>query len=234
MIKAVIFDIDNTLYSYDEAHAEGWKALCAYVRENLFMDEETFVREVRKAAEEVKERLGADCAALHNRALRIQVLLERNRLPLKHAVPMEELYWDTLIRSAKPTPGIMACLSRLKEAGFTLGIGTDMTVAYQLKKLETLQMLPYFDFLVSSEEANVEKPHGKLFRICAQKARVSPEECLFIGDSLKKDVLGPRDIGMQSLWFCPDPEKAAAHPEVESISHYDQLVNKLLGESYPI
>lgn len=230
MVKAVIFDIDNTLYSYDHGHEFGWKALCAYVQEHLAMDEETFAREVKKASEDVKERLDADCAALHNRTLRFQVLLENCGLPLTHAAPMGELYWDTLIRHAEPTPGILPCLKKLKEAGFTLGIGTDMTVEYQLKKLEKLQMLPLFDFLVSSEEANVEKPHEKLFRLCARKAHVSPEECLFVGDSLKKDVLGPRALGMQSIWFCPDGEKAAAHPEIESISHYDQLAKKLLGE----
>ena len=194
------------------------------------MEETTFGQEIKKASADVKARLGADCAALHNRTMRFQVLLENCGLPLTHAAPMGELYWDTLIRHAEPTPGSLDCLRKLKEAGFILGVGTDMTVEYQLKKLEKLQMLPLFDFLVSSEEANVEKPHEKLFRLCAQKAGVSPEECLFIGDSLKKDVLGPRALGMQSLWFCPDGEKAAAHPEIETITCFSQLEKKLLDE----
>ena len=228
MIKAVIFDIDNTLYSYDDAHEHGWKALCDYVREHLAMEPEDFSREIALSAEDVKRRLDADCAALHDRTLRFQVMLERRKLPLTHADIMGELYWNTMISHAQPTPGIMNCLAALKEAGYILGIGTDMTVEYQLKKLKQLQMLPLFDFLVSSEEANVEKPHPKLFRICAEKAGLKPEECLFIGDSLKKDVLGSQAAGMQALWFCPDPKKAAAHPEIQSISHYDQL-KELLG-----
>ena len=229
MIKAVIFDIDNTLYSYDRGHAAAWEALCAYVQENLGMERETFARCHKEAADVVKERLGADCASLHNRTLRYFVLLERSGLPLHHAVAMGERYWDTLIRSSEPEPGILACLSRLKEAGFILGIGTDMTIEYQLKKLEKLQMLPLFDFIVSSEEVNAEKPHPKLFLTCAEKAGVSPAECLFVGDSLKKDVLGPQNVGMQALWYCTDPEKAAQHPEIETISHYDQLLERLLG-----
>lgn len=223
MIKAVIFDIDNTLYSFDKAHEPAMEALHAYAREHLGLEPEQLAREITLAAEDVKRRLDADCAALHNRTLRIQVMLERNRLPLSHAAPMGELYWDTLLRHAEPSPGSLTCLTKLKEQGYILGIGTDMTIEYQLKKLEKLQMLPFFDFIVSSEEANVEKPHEKLFRICAMKAGVSPEECLFIGDSLKKDVLGPRAMGMNSVWYCPEAEKAAAHPQVDSISHFDQL-----------
>lgn len=230
MIKAVYFDIDNTLYSYDDAHEYGWSALCAYAEENLGMNREIFTRCHREAMALVKERLGADCAALHDRTLRYQVLLEENGLPLYHAAPMGKLYWDTLIRHAEPTPGIMTCLPKLKEAGFRLGIGTDMTIEYQLKKLERLQMLPFFAFIVSSEEVNVEKPDPKLFLTCAMKAGVAPEECLFIGDSLKKDVLGAKHAGMEALWFCPDAEKAAAHPEIETISHYSQLMKRLLGE----
>lgn len=227
MIKAVLFDIDNTLYSYDKGHAVAWKALCSYVQENLGMDALTFERCHKEAAAIVEARLGADCASLHNRTLRYYILLENNKLPLHHAVPMGELYWDTLIRSSRPAPGIMDCLPKLKEAGYILGIGTDMTIEYQLKKLEKLQMLPFFDFIVSSEEVNVEKPHRKLFLTCAMKAGVSPEECLFIGDSLKKDILGAKNAGMKALWFCPDAEQAAQHPETESISHFGQLTKRL-------
>lgn len=229
MIKAVIFDIDNTLYSYDAGHAPAMLALQQYALEHLGMEKDVLKAEIAKAAEEVKCHLDADCAALHDRTLRFQVMLERNRLPLVHAAPMGELYWNTLLRHAEPSPGSLACLNMLKEKGLRLGIGTDMTIEYQLKKLERLQMLHLIDFIVSSEEANVEKPHAKVFSLCAEKAGVSPEECLFIGDSLKKDVLGPRSIGMHALWYCPDPEKAAAHPEVDVITHFDQL-EKLLEQ----
>ena len=223
MVKAVVFDIDNTLYSYDDAHAVAWEALCAYAKEHLGMEADTFARCHKAAQKTVKERLGADVAALHNRQLRYQVLLEENGKPLYHAIAMNDLYWNTLIAAAKPTPGIMECLAALKEKGYILGIGTDMTVDYQLKKLVSLQMLPYFDFIVSSEEVNVEKPHAKLFACCAQKANVPAEECLFVGDSLKKDYYGSSAAGMQSLWYCPDPAAAEADPHVRKITHYDQL-----------
>lgn len=223
MIKAIIFDIDNTLYSYDDAHAVAWEVLCAYALAQLGMDRETFSRCHKDAAALVRDRLGTDCAALHNRQLRYQVLLEENHLPLHHAIAMNDLYWNTLIASAVPNPGIAECLPALKQAGFILGIGTDMTIDYQLKKLTKLQMLHLFDFIVSSEEVNAEKPGVKLFLTCAKKAGVKPEECLFIGDSLKKDVLGSRAAGMHALWYTPDPEQAALRPEIETINHYDQL-----------
>ena len=229
MIKAVVFDIDNTLYSYDNAHAVAWEALCAYAKEQLDMDAERFLQCHKAAQTIVKERLNGDCAALHNRQLRYQVLLEENNCPLHHAIAMNDLYWSTLIGAARPEPGILDCLKSLKQAGFTLGIGTDMTIDYQLKKLATMGMLPLFDFIVSSEEVNTEKPNKKLFALCAEKAKARPEECLFIGDSIKKDYQGALCAGMHPLWYCPDAGKAEEHPEIRRLSHYDRLMEMLVG-----
>ena len=223
MVKAVIFDIDGTLYSYDDAHAIAWKALCDYAKEQLSMDADTF-KTCHSAAQQLqKERLGADCAALHNRQLRYQILLEENGKPLHHAIAMNDLYWNTLISVAKPNPGALLCLETLKNHGYTLGIGTDMTIDYQLKKLVSLQMLPYFDFIVSSEEVCVEKPHEKLFACCAEKAKTPIDQCLFVGDHLQKDYYGPINAGMEAIWYCPDQRAAAEHPDVRKLQDFQEL-----------
>lgn len=229
MIKAVIFDIDNTLYSYDEAHETAFDALCGYALRELGLDRPSFTALHKQAMQVVKTRLGGECAALHNRLLRYQVLLELAKLPLHpHALRMNDLYWDTLIRVSEPSPGVMECLRALKQAGYILGIGTDMTLDYQLKKLTKLRMLPYFDFVVSSEEVLTEKPDQKLFFCCAEKAGVAPEECLFVGDSLKKDIFGSIHAGMQAMWFRPTEEHRLEHPEIEAFDHYDRLKEKLV------
>ena len=82
MIKAVFFDIDNTLYSYDRGNEAGMKALTVYGETVLQMDRETFVKVFRQAQQLVKERTGADCAAVHNRLIRMQCILELLGKPL--------------------------------------------------------------------------------------------------------------------------------------------------------
>lgn len=227
MIKAVIFDIDGTLYNYDKAHAVAWEALCDYAQKHLGMDPEQFAAEVKKSTKICNARLGVECGSTHNRLLRFQDILERHKLPLRHAWPMNDLYWSTLIAASEPEPGIEACLQQLKAEGYILGIGTDMTADFQFVKLEKLGLIDYFDFMVSSEETNIEKPNPKVFMTCAEKAGVLLEDCLFVGDSKRKDVLGPEAVGMDAFWYMTDESQAEAHPEVVSITHYDQLVEKL-------
>lgn len=87
--KSGIFDIDNTLYSYDRGNEAGMKALTVYGETVLQMDRETFVKVFRQAQQLVKERTGADCAAVHNRLIRMQCILELLGKPLfPHATVM--------------------------------------------------------------------------------------------------------------------------------------------------
>ena len=87
--------------------------------------------------------------------------------------------------------------------GIRLGIGSDMTAWIQYKKLEKLELLTYFDFVVTSEEAGLDKPAPMFFNLCLKKAKCEPGECLFIGDNYLKDYRGALAAGMQALWFVP-------------------------------
>ncbi|MCD7887241.1 MAG: HAD-IA family hydrolase, partial [Clostridiales bacterium] len=93
---------------------------------------------------------------------------------------------------------------------------------------ERLGLLDALDFVVTSEEAGVEKPDPGLFLLCAEKAGCLPEECLFIGDNLKKDVLGAQNAGMEALWLQPDPQKAGEYPSVKSIPGFQGLIDHIL------
>ena len=208
MIKAVIFDIDNTLYSYDNAHARAFPELLLYAKEELGIPEDEFREEYSREFAAVRAMLG-EAAALHNRLIRIQRILEKRGLPLTpHVLRMNELYWNILISAMEPSPHAEETVRALKKAGIRIGSGTDMTARIQFQKLERLGILDAFDFLVSSEEAGTDKPAPEIFMLCAEKAGVLPEECLFVGDSRKKDVLGALNAGMGAAWYCPEGENA--------------------------
>ena len=71
---------------------------------------------------------------------------------------MYSLYWDTLIEKSEISPGAAETICALKERGIRVGIGSDMTAWVQYRKLEKLGILQYFDFVVTSEESNADKP----------------------------------------------------------------------------
>ncbi len=224
MIKTVIFDVDNTLYSYTEAHKEAFKALMAYAEEKLGLSQEDFEKLHQDTEKELRAYMG-NVAALHNRCIRYQVMLERRGIPLyPHVLKMNDLYWNRLLEAAEPSDGALDTIKALKGQGIRIGIGTDMTARVQFLKLETLGILSYVDFLVSSEEAGAEKPEQAFFARCVEKAGCGADECLFVGDNLTKDVLGAVDAGLHGVWYCP--KGAGKTADVLQITELLQLLEK--------
>jgi len=218
-MKAVFFDIDNTLYSYDQGNEAGMKALTSYAENNLQVSAETFMQVFRQARKVVEERVGMDCAATHNRLIRIQCILEILKKPLyPHAKMMYHRYWDNLIAFSRPEEGAVQLMQALKAKGVGIGIGTDMTAYIQYEKLEKLGLAPYIDWIVTSEEAGAEKPSERFFALCAEKAGGDPSQCAFVGDSLKKDVIGAEDNGFVGVWYhrTPTAEERASYPVITS------------------
>ena len=206
MIKAVFFDIDDTLYSYTKAHEPALKAMKDYALREFGLEGVEYDGYVRQAQAVVKERVGRDCSTLHNRLIRFQCMLEILKKPLfPHAEAMGRLYWETLIRNMEEEPGAGELLKALKGRGYYVGIGTNMTAGVQFEKISRLGFGQWVDGMVTSEEAGVQKPDRKLFLLCAEKAGAAPEECVFVGDSLKKDVLGARAAGMEAILYWKDP-----------------------------
>ena len=81
MIKAVIFDVDNTLYSYTKAHEAAFDALAAYADRELGMSHPLFEELHQRTEHELRTYMG-EVAALHNRCIRYQIMLENQGLPL--------------------------------------------------------------------------------------------------------------------------------------------------------
>ena len=230
MIKEVIFDIDNTLYSYDKGHGEGMKQLYGYMKEQFGIEQEEFQSMVRISNQEITDRLGKDNAAIHSRSIRFQNLLEKWGKPLfPHVQAMYHVYWDTLLKVSGPEPGAVACMQELKSMGIRIGIGTDMTAMMQYEKLSAFGFAPYISHIVTRQEAGVEKPHPEFMKLCIKKAEARPEECVFVGDNLKKDACGASACGMHGVWYNPKGNKLPEDSEqlkgtFREIRHFNELV----------
>lgn len=212
MIKAVFFDIDNTVCNYDKADAVAMEQLMGFGKKEFFLDAKKMQYLLTKAQAMLVDRLGTGTAAIHNRLIRFQCFLELLQYPdFTKALQMEQIYWGTFLEAMAPEPGLIELLSALRQAGIQIGIGSDQNSHIQYKKLEKLGIISYFSRIVTSEEAGAEKPAAEFFALCVEKAGCLAEECVFIGDNLRKDVAGALQNGLYGVWYQPGTDQLEDH-----------------------
>ncbi|MCS7005745.1 MAG: HAD family hydrolase [Cytophagales bacterium] len=191
-VKGVLLDLDNTLYAYDEVHHVAMQACTEkFIQEYPFTTPEFFQELYNKARKRVNHELHGQGAS-HSRLLYFQKLFE-NFLGYTHfekTLQYEALYWNTFLQTMKILPKALSFLQECYQKKIPICLVTDLTAQIQHKKIIQLNIQPYIKFMVSSEEAGVEKPHPYPFLLALEKMNLAPCDVIMIGDSEKKDKLG--------------------------------------------
>ena len=206
MYKAIIFDLDDTLYDYESIHKIAMEKLRSFSCSKLSITPTQFDEAFSWAKKETKIQLG-ETGSSHNRLLYCQKTLEYlGKNPVNNALEMYDCYWNSMLSSMKLRDGTILLLQKLKSSGVRIAICTDLTAHIQHRKLNVLGLVPYIDVLVTSEEAGAEKPSEKMYSLTFDKLKklvptISKNECLFVGDSEKKDVEAPKSYGFDSMLF---------------------------------
>ena len=87
-------------------------------------------------------------------------------------------------------------LAGLKELGLYVAAVSNTASLFQVfGTLEDYGVRQYFDDVTLSSVVGYRKPHPYIFQVALCQARLQPEECAFVGDTISRDVVGPRKMG---------------------------------------
>jgi putative hydrolase of the HAD superfamily len=103
--------------------------------------------------------------------------------------------WEPLFKKIKPYPHVRETLENLHTKGFKLGLLSDFPPE---RKLNYLGLADYWDTVLCSEVTGRLKPHSRPFLELAQKMGTSPERILYVGNSVKYDIIGAKQAGMKA------------------------------------
>tara|TARA_Y100000766_G_C18891943_1_gene598972 strand:- start:176 stop:925 length:750 start_codon:yes stop_codon:yes gene_type:complete len=185
MPKAVVFDLDNTLYPYEKAHQTAIAAVCDTCCHQVGLSKAAFWDYLQAAKDQIKCQLGTQ-ASSHSRLLYFQRLLELVGLKSQPemALQLEGLYWQVYIQHMTLFDGVELFLQQMRHRNIPLACVTDLTAQIQMRKLMALECDRAFDWLVTSEEAGSDKKDLKPFYCLGEKLRLSTSDTLWmIGDS---------------------------------------------------
>jgi putative hydrolase of the HAD superfamily len=123
--------------------------------------------------------------------------------------------------------GTHDALMRLRRAGVRLGVvsNSDGRVA---EALEAAGLGQYFDVVVDSALAGVEKPDPAIFRAALDALDVPAAEALYVGDLYEVDVVGAHAAGISAVLLVPP---GAPRPEgCATVGSLEELADDLLKE----
>jgi putative hydrolase of the HAD superfamily len=98
-------------------------------------------------------------------------------------------------------PDAIPTLLELCKRGFALGIITNGTVAMQQGKLQACQLEPLVDFSLISEREGIKKPDPRIFNTALERLGLPAAQVLFVGDHPQNDVGGAANVGMLTAWL---------------------------------
>ncbi|WP_210463360.1 YjjG family noncanonical pyrimidine nucleotidase [Rufibacter roseolus] len=105
-------------------------------------------------------------------------------------------------------------LGYLKEK-YVLHIITNGFKDVQYIKMRSAKLDSYFSEIITSECINCTKPDKRIFQHALQRAGVTAQESLMIGDSLEADVLGAMNAGIDQVFFNPEKKRPRLKPTYE-------------------
>jgi putative hydrolase of the HAD superfamily len=100
-------------------------------------------------------------------------------------------------------PYVREVLDVLRER-YPLAVVTDAQSAYARSELHKVGLLGYFDPIVVSGDHGYRKPDPRLFRLALDGMAVAPENTLYVGNDMYRDIYGAREAGLNTVMFDSD------------------------------
>ncbi|EHK5109754.1 TPA: HAD-IA family hydrolase [Vibrio parahaemolyticus] len=208
MLKAIFFDMDETLCGTSQADKAAGQKFAAWIQQTYpqVSDPQAFLQRYLQG---VYKKLNAEFPQLvallpDENAFRcglIQTILAENGIHIDAEQAQQAQHYFDSARMGAFTffPGIKEMLTDLRKH-YKLVVITNGPIFSQHPKLKATQMNEWVDHIIVGGEEPEEKPAASIFQKALNLVDVKPEEALHIGDSLAADIAGANNMGILSVW----------------------------------
>lgn len=193
MIKAIIFDLDNTLLDFVKMKQFAVKASIRAMNEaGLNVDEENGYKDVM----ELYMTTGWENQLVFDDYLKQTTGEVSNKILAAGVVAYRRAREATLL----VYPNVNKTLIELLKTQIRLAVVSDAPSREAWMRLYYLNLHHVFDPVLTFDDTGARKPSPKPFKLALEKMNVGPDEALMIGDWPDRDVVGAKQIGMKTIF----------------------------------
>ncbi|MEU6015256.1 HAD family hydrolase [Streptomyces sp. NPDC047515] len=227
-IRAVLWDIDDTIFDYTGADRVG---MSKHLEQEGLPDGYGSVEQALFAWRTITDVHWARFAAGETdfqgqRRDRVREFLSRALADeeadvwfTRHAAHYEAAW--SLFPDALPALDVLA-------NGFRHGVLSNSSIHNQDRKLRTLGVRDRFEAVVCAVELGVSKPDAGAFHAACEALALEPGEVAYVGDEPDIDAAGAVAAGLMGIWL--DRGGRGGRPELVRISGLDQLPGLLVPD----
>lgn len=191
MVKAVVFDLDNTLADFLKTKELCCKAaVSAMVEAGLPLSEKTALQKLMK----LYWKKGIESQDIFQSFLQ----QELGKIDYKILASAVAAYRRTKAGNLTPYPNVKQVLLKLKEKRLKLGILSDAPRMQAWLRIAEMGLIDFFDTVVAFEDTGEKKPGKKPFEEIINRLKVKPSEIVFVGDDPVRDIEGAQEAGMKA------------------------------------
>ncbi|EEL81869.1 Hydrolase (HAD superfamily) [Bacillus cereus AH1271] len=198
--KAMLFDLDDTLLDRDKAVDK----LFLLVLEKCYEDVSDTIKNnmLLKFKEYDKREYGNSDKTIVLESL-FDEFAPEYRLPCNY---IQNFWNENFPKCFSIDQNTIHFLNHIKKH-LKVGIITNGSTQRQTAKIINTNLNNYFETIIISEEVGFSKPDKRIFELTLNKLNVQPDDVLFVGDDLEKDIAGPQNANIKGVWFNPQKIK---------------------------
>ncbi|WP_019613773.1 HAD family hydrolase [Psychromonas ossibalaenae] len=208
MLKAIFFDMDETLCDTNHSNLKAIEALKKRIENdypridsNAFVQRyaDGFYKKLHDEYPELIELLGNE---LQYRTHLIALLGKEQSIVISEdrALDLQVLFDTTRMHHFDFFDGVKQQLIELRKH-YTFVVITNGPTFSQYPKLKAVEMSKYVDHILVGGDEPEEKPAESIFKKALSLAKVEAHEVLHIGDSHECDIVGAAEVNIPSVWI---------------------------------
>jgi HAD superfamily hydrolase (TIGR01509 family) len=202
MVRAVLFDLDDTLVDHQHANRaavagvrDRFLALQRVPLDDLVAENTRLLNHLHRAV--ALGTLAVDAARVERyRSLFAYAGANGDA----HAAAAARTHRTLYSRHRRPVAGALELLQALSPQ-VAIAVVTNNPLAEQSEKLSTFGLAEHVAALVTSEQIGVAKPDPRIFGAALARLECAANDAVMIGDSLDNDVGGALAAGIAAVWF---------------------------------
>ncbi|MEK6969462.1 MAG: HAD-IA family hydrolase [Nanoarchaeota archaeon] len=219
MIKAVLFDLDNTLIDFMVMKRRCTEAaVSAMIDAGLGMSK----KKAYTLMFELYERHGIEDSTIYQKFLQKYVHKVDYKILSAGVVAYRKVRAAQLV----PYPQVRATLIALKSKGLKLGVVSDAPKMQAWLRLTEMSLVEFFDVVLGFEDTGELKPSSAPFKKALLRMKVKASEVVFIGDNPHRDIVGAKKVGMKTVLakYGGCKSKSGADWEIKGIGELLKIV----------